>query len=176
MSYFNGKDEPENGFTLESLQADAAAKVAILRTIAAEFVDDDDDREPLTLNQQRLASRTPFAYLEKSAIVAEAAPDLAGTPKDAARILRLTHAADAAYGPLVAEAESLARQIRMAVLRKKLFAVQTARIIDRLARVFVQTGAGDWLRTHVEQMKRALTRPPRPKPEIDNPDPATATQ
>lgn len=171
MSFFNGKDVPENGFTTEALQADAAKKVALLRAMAAEFIDEDDN-EPLTVNQQRLAARTPSLYLEKAAIVSEAAPDLAA-PIGSAEILRLTHAAEAAYSPLVAEAEQLARQIRMAVLRKKLFAVQIARVIDRIARVFVQTGAGDWLRTHVEQMKRALTRPPRPKPETES---ATDTQ
>lgn len=168
MGFFNGKDVPENGFTVEDLQADAAKKVAILRAMAAEFINDEDN-EPLTSSQMRLASRTPGIYLEKGAVVCEAAPDLTGTPPKAAEILRLTYAAEVAYAQVIAEAEELARQVRLANLRKKLFAVGIARVVDKIARVFVQTGAGNWLKTHVDQMKRALTRPPRP-PQSDSPD------
>jgi hypothetical protein len=160
MSFFNGKDEPENGFTVEDLQADAAKKVAILRAMAAEFINDNDNA-PLSASQMRLAGRTPSLYLEKSAVVCDAVPDLSGAPPKAAEILRLTHAADVAYAQVIAEAEELVRQIRLSVHRKKLSAISIARIVDKVARVLIQTGAGNWLKTHVDQMKRALTRPPR---------------
>lgn len=168
MGFFNGKDEPENGFTVEELQADAAKKVAVLRAMAAEFIND-NDKEPLTTSEMRLASRTPTIYLEKSAVVSEAAPGLSGAPPNAATILRLSHAADVAYAQVFAEAEELARQVRRAIVRKKLSAISIARTVDKVARVLVQTGAGDWLKTHVDQMKRALTRPPRP-PKADSPE------
>jgi hypothetical protein len=173
MSFFNGKDAPEKGYTVEELQADAAKKVSILRAMAAEFINDDDN-EPLTTNEMRIASRTPVLYLEKSAVVCEAVPDLSGAPANAAEILRLAHAAEVAYAPVIAEAEALARQARLAVLRKKLFAVTIARVIDKIARVFVQTGSGNWLKTHVDQMKRALTPRPRQKPDVEDEEtPAT---
>lgn len=168
MGFFNGKDEPEKGFTVEDLQADAARKVAVLRAMAAEFIND-NDREPLTTSELRLASRTPGIYLERGAVISEAAPDLSGTPPKAADVLRLTHAAEVAYAQVIAEAGELARQVRMAVLRKKLAAVGIARIVDKMARIFVETGAGNWLKTHVDQMKRALTRPSR-TPKGDSPD------
>ncbi len=177
MSFFNGKDVPENGFTVEQLQADAAKKVAILRAMAAEFITDD---EPLTPTERRVATRTPALYLEKSAVVCEAAPELAVKVPNAAETLRLTYAAEVAYAQVIAEAEELVRQLRTAVQRKKLSAIGIARIVDRVARVFVNTGAGNWLKTHVDQMKRSLTRPPRPaKPEedgVDDDTPATAKQ
>lgn len=176
MGFFNDKDIPENGFTVEGLQADAAKKVAILRAMAAEFINDDDN-EPLTTNQMRLASRTPIAYLEKGAVICEAVPDLSGAPPNAAEVLRLAHAASVAYAPVIAEAEALARQARLAVLRKKLFAVTIARVVDKVARVFVQTGPGNWLKTHVDQLKRALTPRPRQKNDADDDDaPKTAKE
>jgi hypothetical protein len=168
MGFFNGKDEPENGFTVEDLQADAAKKVAVLRAMAGEFIDDNDNA-PLTTSQMRLAGRTPSLYLEKSAVICEAVPDLSGAPPKAAETLRLTYAADVAYAQVIAEAEELVRQIRLSVQRKKLFAISIARVVDKMARIFVQTGAGNWLKTHVDQMKRALTPRPRP-PKADNPD------
>jgi hypothetical protein len=167
MSFFNGKDEPENGFTVEGIQADAAKKVAILRAMAAEFINDNDN-EPLTPNERRVATRTPLAYLEKSAVVCDAAPELAVKVPKAAETLRLAQAADVAYAQVIAEGEALVRQIRLAVQRRKLSAISIARVIDRFARVFVQTGAGDWLKTHVDQMKRALT--PRPRQKNETPD------
>jgi hypothetical protein len=178
MGFFNGKDQPENGFTVEDLQADAAKKVAILRAMAAEFINDNDN-QPLTVSQTRLASRTPSIYLEKGAVVCEAAPEMPGTPPGAAHTLRLAYAADVVYASVIAEAEELVRQIRLATMRKKLFAISIARVVDKMARIFVQTGPGNWLKTHVDQMKRTLTRPPRPaKPEesVDDDTPATAKQ
>src|SRR5688572_28280308 len=58
MGFFNGKGEPENGFTVEDLHEDAARKVAILRAMAAEFIDDGDQRT-LTAVEKREATRVP---------------------------------------------------------------------------------------------------------------------
>lgn len=157
MGFFNGKDEPEHGFTVEDLQADAATKIALLRAMAAEFLDE-NDQEPLTKRQICAATRTPLVYLEKSAALSEAAPEIAAPP-GAAEILRLTHAANVIYRPVLEEAEQLTRQIRVALWRKNLAAGSIARIVHRLAGMLVETGAGQWLRTHVDQLQRIPGRP-----------------
>jgi hypothetical protein len=162
MGFFNGKDEPEHGFTVEDLQADAARKMAVLRAMAAEFVEE-NDKEPLTRKQICAATRTPLAYLEKSAALSETAPEIAAPPR-AAEILRLTHAANVIYGPVLEEAERLARQIRVAMWRKNLAAGSIARTVHRLAGLLVETEAGQWLRTHVDQLQRIPGRPWRRKP------------
>lgn len=157
MSFFNGKDEPDQGFTIEDLQADAERKLALLRAIAAEFIDDGASA-PLTRKEICAASRTPLVYLEKSAALCDAAPQIDAPPR-AAETLRLTQAANEIYAPLLEEAERLARQIRMAIWRKNLTAVTIARYVHRRAGLLVDTGAGQWLRTHVDQLKRIPGRP-----------------
>lgn len=159
MGFFNGKGKPENGFTVEDLYEDAASKLAILRAMAAEFMEEGDP-QPLTAVEQREAARVPAEYLERAAAVSEAAPRLPGMPPDAVPVLRLGRDAAVCYLPVAEEAERLARQVRTTLVRKKVRGAGIARFIDRLARALVESGVAEWLRPHVEELKRILTRPP----------------
>lgn len=161
MGFFNGKDVPENGFTIEQLEADAQRIRTILRALMAEFVDEEDN-EKLTKSEITAATRTPLACLEESAALCDAAPDLQAPP-GAAEKLRLIKAANTIFRPVYKDAERLARLMRESVWRKNLFAVALARTVQNLAGILVETGSAKWLRPHVDQLKRLAGRPWRRK-------------
>jgi hypothetical protein len=64
---------------------------------------------------------------------------------------------------MAAQAEELVDQIRAARTRRKLLAIPVARLAHRIARLIVETGAGDWLVSYVEHMKAILARPSHKK-------------
>jgi hypothetical protein len=163
MGFFNGKGEPEQGFTVEDLKADAARMIALLQALITEFVDENDN-EPLTKKEICTASRTPLVYLEESAALCEAEPELP-TPPRAAKKLRLTRAANDIYGEVLETTERLTRLIRMAMWRKNLAGVMLARTVNRRADLLVETGGGQRLRTHLDRLKRIPGRPWRRKAE-----------
>lgn len=153
--------------TVEQLRADAEKKTALLRELAASF-QSDEDKTPLTLAEIRLATGTPIQFVEKGAIIADAAPDLSGTPPNASSLMRLGVETELAYGKVLAESEALTRQIRMSMKRIKLRAVNMARQVLVVADAYVKTEAGDGLKVHVEQMKESRRRPRR-KPLVAKP-------
>ncbi|HEY0155675.1 MAG TPA: hypothetical protein VGF28_00130 [Thermoanaerobaculia bacterium] len=146
--------------TVEELRADAEKKTAVLREMAAAF-EPESDKGPLTVSEIRLAAGTPILYVEKGAMIADAAPGLSGAPENAAVIMRAGIEAELAYGKVLAQCEALARQIRMAMLRTKLRAVHMARTVLVVADAYAKTDDGDILKLHVEQMKQSRRRPRR---------------
>jgi hypothetical protein len=154
---------------VEDLRADAEKKTALLRELAASF-QPDEDRPPLTQNEMRLASGTPIHFVEKGAVIVDAVPDLSGTPPDASAVMRLGVEAELAYGKVLAEAQALTRQIRMAMLRIKLRAVNMSRSVLTVATAYAKTDAGHGLQVHVAQMKDSRRRPPR---RVQTPKPGT---
>ena len=150
-------DEPivvANRFT-----PDAQDRVARLRAWAADFPEEKDSR-PLTRDEILVARITTPAALEKAALFAEAAPALSNGVADVVEF-REAIAFELAYGGVRDEALAVARRIDRAILRRKLKAALTARGLYRLAKGYVTMDAGDAVRPHLSEMKRALVRPPR---------------
>lgn len=141
--------EPANKFT-----PDAQERMTRLRAMSAEFPDEADPK-PLTPADVRLARSTSAAALENAAVLIEAAPAV-GNVVGSAVELRDAIAFELAYGGVRDEARALARRIDLAILRRKLKAAKTARGLYRVAKGFVTVDAGDAVRPHVSEMKRAL--------------------
>jgi hypothetical protein len=141
--------EPANRFT-----PDAQERMAHLRTIAAQFPDEADPK-PLTAAEIRLARGTSAVMLESAAVFIEAAPNVGGGVADVVD-LRDAIAFELAYGGVRDEARALARRIDLAIMRRKLKAARAARGVYRVAKGFITIAAGDTVRTHVADMKRAL--------------------
>lgn len=165
MTFYNEQLTDLSVFTPEALMLDAQKKVEILRQLAAEFKT--EGARPLTRAEIALANRTPIVFLEKGAVFGEAAPGV-GSTEAQIQLLRVTFNADIAYGKVLAEAEELTRQIRLAMLRGKLGGVIFARDLYKVAKSYAQTQRGDSVKGHTQDMGKALTRPRRPeqKPEV----------
>jgi hypothetical protein len=157
-----------NGFT-----PDAQERMARLRAMAAEFPDEPDPR-PLTPAEIRLARQTTATALEKTAVFAEAAPGV-GNPVTSAAELRDAIAFELAYSGVRDQARALARHIDLAILRRKLKAVRSARGLYRMAKGYVTLDVGEPVRPHVADMKRTFTRPRRKKLSAQT-EPKTAEQ
>lgn len=141
--------EPANKFTPDALE-----RMTRLRTMAAEFPDDDAPKS-LTSAEVRLARITSAATLENAALFVEAAPAVGGAIADAVD-LRDAIAFELAYGGVRDEARALARRIDLAILRRKLKAARAARAVYRVAKGFVTIDAGDAVRPHVTEMRRSI--------------------
>ena len=145
--------EPANRFT-----PDAQERMTRLRAMAEEFPDESDPK-PLTTAEMRLARSTSVAALENAAVLIEAAPDFGNAVGNAsADVVQMREAIafELAYGGVRDEARAYARQVDLAILRRKLKAVRAARGLYRVAKGFVTVDAGDSIRLHVTEMKRAL--------------------
>jgi hypothetical protein len=151
---------------------DAAERVARLRDLAAQFPDEQDPR-PLTMAEIRLARQTTPAALEKAALFAEAAPGISDNVADV-KDLREAIAFELAYGGVRDEAQAMVRRVDHAILRRKLKAVRTARALYRVGKGYVTLDAGDSMRPHVIEMKRALVRPARRKRSAEGEPAVTA--
>jgi hypothetical protein len=141
--------DPSNKFTPDALE-----RMTRLRSMAAEFPDDDEPK-PLTPAEVRLARSTSAAALENAALFVEAAPAVGGAIANAAE-LRDAIAFELAYGGVRDEARALARRIDLAILRRKLKATRAARGVYRVAKGFITLDAGDAVRPHVTEMKRSI--------------------
>ncbi len=135
---------------------DALDRMARLRAMAADFPDT-ADRRPLKQAERALARSTSVAALEKAAVFAEVAPGLGSSVGEVA-LLREAIAFEMAYISVRDEALALARYIDQAILRRKYPAAVVTRGLYRLGKGFVTLDAGDPVRTHVSDMKRALVR------------------
>ena len=140
---------------------DAQERMARLRAMAAEFPDTSEPQS-LTPRDIKLARRTSAASLEKAALFAEAAPGM-GAPVTNVSELRDAIAFEMAYGGVRDEARALARHIDLAILRRKLKAVKTAKGLYRIGKGYVTLDVGDPVRPHVDEMKRSFARPHRQK-------------
>ena len=150
---------------------DAQEQVSRIRAIAARFHDESEPRS-LTIPEMRLARQTSAAALEKAAMFTEAAPGVSAPVANAAE-LRDAIAYELAYTGVRDEARALARRIDLAILRRKLKAVNSARGLYRMAKGYVTLDVGEPVRPHVADMKRTLNRPRRKKATAP-PEPATA--
>lgn len=161
MGFFNGKDEPEQGFTVEDLEADAARLIEILRALIAEFVDE-KNQEPLTRSDISTVHRLPLDYLEEGAALCGAAPEVGITPHSGEKV-HLTRAANVAYEPVFETSEKLTRLIREAMWRKTLEAISITRAAHRRADLLVESGEAPRLKRHVDRLRRLAARPWRRK-------------
>ncbi|HUP61285.1 MAG TPA: hypothetical protein VNA69_12780 [Thermoanaerobaculia bacterium] len=120
---------------------------------------------PLTNEETSLASEEKYLPTEEKklptedcilALFVEAAPSVGSAVAADVVVLRDAIAFELAYGGVREEARALARRIDMAILRRKLKAVKSARGVYRVAKGFVTVDAGDAMRPHVSEMKRSL--------------------
>src|ERR1019366_9827607 len=116
---------------------------------------------PLTKGERQLASRTSIVFLEKAALFAEAAPSLGVALSVDTAELRDAIASDLATGGVIDETRTLISRMEDANTRKKLKAVKVARDVYRVAKSYVTTDLGHVVSPHVEEMKRALGKPPK---------------
>jgi len=142
---------------------DAQEQAARLRAMANAFPDDPDPRLALKSSDKRLARQTSGAALEKAAAFAEAAPAIGAPAATDVAELRDAIAFELAYGSVRDEARVLAQRIDLAILRRKLKAVKSARGFYRVAKSVASLDVGEPVRPHVEDMKRSLNRPRRSK-------------
>ena len=143
---------------------DAQQWMARLRAMSAEFPDVSEP-QALTPKDIRLARLTSAAALEKAAIFAEAAPGM-GTPVTNVSELRDAIAFEMAYIGVRDEARALARHIDLAILRRKLKAVKTAKGLYKIGKGYVTLDVGEPVRPHVDEMKRTFGRPHRKKSSV----------
>jgi hypothetical protein len=152
---------------------DAQERIARLRAIADDFPDEASPK-PLTTAQRQLASRTSIVFVEKAALFAEAAPNIGVALSVDTAALRDAIASDLATGGVVDETRTLTSRMQAANTRKKLKAVKVARDIYRVAKSYVATDLGNSVKPHVEEMKRALGKPPKRTKAASAKPPASA--
>jgi len=137
--------------------ADAQDKIAKLLTLAASFPEE-PDQNSLTSTDLRLASATPVQFLERVAQLAEAVPVVGAAVDTNVSVLRNAVYSELAYGALVDQLNTLARQVEMAIVSRKLKAVKVARSFYQVAKVYVNTDAGAPMKPHVQELKQTLHR------------------
>jgi hypothetical protein len=155
------------------LTAAAQAKIAQLRAMGDDFPDD-PTAKPLTPAEMRLAAGTPVVFMEKSALLTEAAPSIGGALSVDAEFLRESIAEELAYGGVIDEANAFARRVELYLLRRKLKAARIARDIYRMAQGYAKTDPGNPVTPHVEEMKRALRKKPAKRAKKAAAPPAVA--
>ncbi len=152
--------------------ADAQAKIASLRAIAETFPDDAQEK-PLTKAEIILAATTPIVFLEKAALLSEAAPPVGGALSVDTVFMRRAIASDFAYAGVIDESRVLTQRMETSQIRNKLKAVHMARDIYRLAKGYAKTNSGNAVTPHVLEMKHAL-RKKRTKKAVKATDAAPA--
>jgi hypothetical protein len=153
---------------------DAQDRIARVRAIANDFPDEADPK-PLTPAERQLANRTSIVFVEKAALFAEAAPNVGVALSVDTAVLRDAIASDLATGGVVDETRTLTSRMEAANIRKKLKAVKVARDIYRVAKSYVTTNLGHAVTPHVEEMKRALGKPPKRKKKAAPGEPPATT-
>ena len=139
------------------LLADAQDKIAQLQTLAASFPEE-ADQNSLTSTDLRLATATSVLFLERVAQLAEAVPVVGAAVDTNVSVLRTAVYSELAYGALVDQLNTLARQVEMAIASRKLKAVKVARSFYKIAKVYVTTDAGTPMKPHVQELKQTLQR------------------
>ena len=140
-------------------EADARAKIAALRVIAADFTS--PEPRSLTDAEKRLISATPRPFVEKAVNFGVIAPVVGQASKADLADMGDGEAYASAYGLLIDELESTVKLVRKAVALRRLKSSKSARSIYRMAKSYVLTEGGDDVETHVQEMKKALRRRPR---------------
>lgn len=135
---------------------DAQERIARLRAIAADFMEEKDPR-PFTSSEIRLARSTSPVSLEKAAVFAEAVPGIGMAVPETAE-LRDAAAFEIAYGNVRDEARAIARAIDMEIVRRKLKAAKVTRTIYKIGKGYITLDSGDAMKPHVADIKRTLVR------------------
>ena len=157
------------------LLADAQDKIAKLQALAASFPEE-PDQNSLTSTDLRLATATSVQFLERAAQLAEAVPVVGAAVDTNVSVLRNAVYSELAYGALVDQLNTLARQVGMAIASRKLKAVRVARSFYQVAKVYVTTDAGAPMKPHVQELKQTLQRKRKTKAKpakAPTPTPAT---
>ena len=140
--------------------ADAVERMVRLQQMSADFPAETDPR-PLTRSELTIASRTSPQALEKAAVLAQAAPHLASGVFDSNKA-RDAAAFEMAYAGVRDEAYVLYRRVELAILRHKLEPAIATRNLYGMAKVLARVDA--LIRTHVADLRRALSGTRRKKP------------
>jgi hypothetical protein len=157
------------------LLADAQDKIAQVRALAAAFPEE-ADQNTLTSQDVRLANGTSVQFLERAAQLAEAVPAVGAAVDTNVTVFRDAIYSELAYGALVDQLDTLARQVEMAIVSRKLKAVKVARSLYQVAKVYVNTDAGTPMKPHVQELKQTLQRKRKTKAKPANaPTPTSAT-
>jgi hypothetical protein len=167
-----------NGSTPSSnYETDASAKIAILRTIAADFAS--PQPRSLTAAERRIVSATPNAFVEKAANFGEIVPGIGHATNADTADMRDGEAYAKAYDALIDELESVRQLVRKSVALRRLKSARNARSIYRMGKNYVLIDGGDNAKTYVDEMRKALhrrrrtTEPQSPTPE---PPPSSTPQ
>jgi hypothetical protein len=137
-------------------EADARAKIAVLRAMAADFAQ--AAPRSLTTAERQLVSATPRGFVEKSVNFGQVVPSISAASNADFDEMRETEAYTSAYDALIDEIESLRQVVRKAVALRRLKTARTARSIYRMGKSYVLNEGGDSAKTHVQEMKKALRR------------------
>jgi len=145
--------------TSPQYEADAQAKIAALRAMAADFAQ--PEPRSLTLAERRVIGSTPRAFVEKAANFGQAVPVVGQTTNADFAGMRDGEQYAHAYDPLIDELGSLRQLVRKAVALRRLKSTRSARSIYRMGKSYVLLDGGDDAKTHVQEMKKTLRRRPR---------------
>jgi hypothetical protein len=140
-------------------EADARAKIATLRAMAADFTA--PEPRNLTTAEKRVINATPRVFVEKTVNFGQTVPVVTQATKADFADMRDGEEYAAAYTALIDELGALQQLVRKAVALRRLKSARIARSIYRMAKSYVLTEGGDDAKTHVQEMKKALRRPPR---------------
>ena len=162
-------------------EADARAKIAALRAMAADFTP--PEPRSLTSAERRVVTATPRVFVEKAANFGQTVPGLSEAANADFTDMRDGEAYANAYDALIDELEATRQLVRKAVALRRLKSARSARSIYRMGKSYMLVDGGDNAKTHVQEMKRALHRRRRaadaqaPPPEPPTPQtPANGNQ
>lgn len=141
-------------------EVDARAKIATLRAMAADFTA--PEPRNLTTEEKRVINSTPRVFIEKSVNFGQSVPVVSQATKADFADMRDGEEYAAAYTAFIDELAALLQLARKAVALRRLKSARSARSIYRMAKSYVLAEGGDDAKTHVQEMKKALRRPPRP--------------
>src|ERR1051325_3935920 len=121
-------------------EADARAKISILRAMAADF--SQPTPRSLTAAERRLVSSTPREFVEKSVNFGQTAPSISTASNADFVDMRESEAYTSAYNALIDEIESLRQTVRKAVALRRLNTVRAARSTYRMGQIYVRSEGG----------------------------------
>ena len=142
--------------TSPQYEADARAKIAALRAMAADFAL--PQPRSLTSAERRVVTATPRVFVEKAANFGQAVPGLSEAANADFTDMRDGEAYANAYDALIDELEATRQLVRKAVALRRLKSARSARSIYRMGKSYMLVAGGDSAKTHVQEMKKALHR------------------
>jgi hypothetical protein len=153
--------------------ADANAKIAVLRTMAADFAL--PEPRALTAAERRLITATSREFVEKAEHFGKVATGISDASDADFVAMRDGEAYASAYDGFITELESLRQLAKKSVALRRLKSTRSARSIYRVAKSYVLTDAGDHAKPHVQEMKKALGLRRRRSADAQSQTPETPT-